>query len=75
MSETTTPDASTLANGSRTITEVTPAPAPEPNKLIIDLGNLSEGSLRTVKRELKVVLEDYAYRKMINDIMRVTEGK
>lgn len=62
-------------NGSRTITEVTPTPAPEPNKLIIELTNLSDSSLRTVKRELKVLIEDYGWKKMINSSIRVTEGK
>jgi len=64
-----------LANGSRTITEVTPTPTPEPNKLIIKLTNLSDASLRTVKRELKVIIEDYGWKKMINSNIRVTEGK
>lgn len=62
-------------NGSRTITEVTPTPIPEPNKLIIELTNLSESSLRTVKRELKVLIENYGWKKMINSSIRVTEGK
>ena len=62
-------------NGSRTITEVTPTPAPEPNKLIIELTNLSESSMRTVKRELKVIIEDYGWKKMINSSIRVTEGE
>ena len=75
MNGTTTPDSSTLKGGSRTITEVTPTPIPEPNKLIIELTNLSDSSLRTVKRELKVLIEDYGWKKMINDCIRVTEGK
>ena len=62
-------------NGSRTITEVTPTPAQEPNKLIIELTNLNEGSMRTVKRELKVLIEDYAWKKMPRASIRVTEGE
>ena len=62
-------------NGSRTITEVTPTPISEPNKLIIELTNLGEGSMRTVKRELKVLVEDYAWKKMISGSIRVTEGE
>jgi len=62
-------------NGSRTITEVIPTPEPEPNKLIIEITNLSEGSLRTVKKELKVLLEDYAWKKMISGSLNVTEGE
>ena len=60
---------------SRTITEVFPTPEPEPNKLIIELTNLSESSLRTVKRELKVLIEEYAWKKMISGSVKVTEGK
>ena len=47
----------------------------ENNKLIIELTNLSESSLRTVKRELKVIIEDYGWKKMINSSIRVTEGQ
>lgn len=59
---------------SRTITEVTPTPAPESNKLIIELTNLSEGSLRTVKRELKVIIEDYVWKKRISGSIQVKEA-
>ena len=62
-------------NGNRTVTEVTPTPAPEPNKLIIEIKNLSDGSLRTVKRELKVLVEDYAWKTMISGSLNVTEGQ
>jgi hypothetical protein len=47
----------------------------ESNKLIIELSNLSEGSLRTIKRELKVLLEDYGYKKMISGCIQVKEGE
>lgn len=43
------------------------------NKLIIELSNLGEGSIRTVKRDLKVLLEDYGVSKMINDCIRVID--
>lgn len=44
-------------------------------KLIIELSNLNEGGIRTVKRELKVLIEDYAWKKMISGSIRVTEGE
>lgn len=59
----------------KTITEVTPKLTPESNKLIIELSNLGEGSMRTVKRELKALLEDYVWKKMISGSIKVTEGK
>ena len=43
------------------------------NKLIIELTNLNEGSMRTMKRELKVLVEDYGLSKMINDCIRVID--
>ena len=45
----------------------------ENNKLIIELSNLGAGSIRTVKRELKVVIEDYGYKKMISGCIQVKE--
>ena len=60
---------------SRTITEVISIPTPEPNKLIVELTNLSEGSMRTIKRELKVLIEDYAWKTLISGCVNVTEGK
>ena len=47
----------------------------ESNKLIIELSNLSEGSIRTVKRDLKVLLEDYGYKKMVSGCIQVKEDK
>lgn len=47
----------------------------EPNKLIIELSNLGEGSIRTIKRELKVLIEDYAWKKMVGGNIQVREGK
>ena len=47
----------------------------ENNKLIIELTNLGEGSMRTIKRELKVVIEDYTWKKMISGNVKVTEGE
>ena len=70
----TTPDYNNLPK-SRTITEVIPTPTPEPNKLIVELTNLSEGSMRTIKRELKVLIEDYAWKTLISGCVNVTEGK
>jgi len=60
-------------NGSRTVTKVISIPGPEPNKLIIELTNLSDSSLRTVKRELKVIIEDYGLSKMINNCISVID--
>ena len=45
----------------------------ENSKLIIDLCGLSAGSRNTIKRELKVLIEDYAWKKMINSAIKVTE--
>lgn len=47
----------------------------ESNKLIIELSNLGEGSMRTVKKELKVLVEDYGYKKMVSGCIQVKEGK
>ena len=47
--------------------------SPQPGKLIIEITNLSEGSMRTVKRELKVLIEDYGWRKMIRGSIKITE--
>ena len=44
------------------------------NNLIIELSNLSEGNIRTVKRELKVLIEDYGYKKMISGCILISEG-
>ena len=50
----------------RTSTGPFRTPKPEPSKLIIELTNLGEGHLRTVKRELKVLIEDFAWKRMIS---------
>lgn len=47
--------------------------SPQPSKLIIEITNLNEGSIRTVKRELKVLIEDYAWKKLISGCVKVTE--
>ena len=57
------------------MTETTSHSAPESNKLIIELTNLSEGSMRTVKRELKVLIEDYAWGHLISGNINVTEAE
>ena len=64
----------TRPNESQTATYPT-VPQPEPDKLIIELTNLGEGSMRTIKRELKVLIEDYGYRKMIRGCINVKEGE
>lgn len=43
--------------------------------LIVELSNLNEGSMRTIKRELKVLVEDYGYRKMVSGCINIKEGK
>ena len=48
-------------------------PKPEPSKLIIELTNLGEGHLRTVKRELKVLIEDFAWKRMISGCIQVRD--
>ena len=45
----------------------------ESNKLIIEITNLGSGSMRTVKRELKVLIEDYAWKKLISGSIQVKE--
>jgi len=47
----------------------------ENNKLIIELSKLNEASMRTIKRELKVLIEEYAWKKMISHSVKVTEGE
>ena len=47
----------------------------ESNKLIIELTNLSEGSMGTIKRELKVLVGDYALHKMVSGCINIKEGK
>ena len=47
----------------------------ESNKLIIELSKLNEGSLRTIKRDLKVLVEDYGYKKMVGGCIQVKEDK
>ena len=47
----------------------------ENNKLIVERTNLGEGNMRTVKRELKVLIEDYGYKKMISGCIQVKEGE
>ena len=45
------------------------------SKLIIELSDLGSGSRRTIMRELKVLIEDYAWKKMVTDSVRVKEGE
>ena len=45
----------------------------ESNKLIIELSNLGLGSMRTIKRDLKVLIEDYGYQKMIGGCIQVRD--
>lgn len=45
----------------------------ESKRIVIELVNLGEGHIRTVKRELKVIIEDYFIKKMLSDCVRVTE--
>lgn len=45
----------------------------ENKKIVIELVNLGEGHIRTVKRELKVIIEDYFIKKMLTDCVRVKE--
>lgn len=45
------------------------------NNLTIELTNLGEGVMRTVKRELKVLIEDYAWKKMVSGSIQVKEGE
>ena len=45
------------------------------NNLTIELTNLSSGSIRIIKHELKTLIEDYAFNKMIRDNVKVTEGE
>lgn len=47
----------------------------ESSKLVIELSNLGSGSMRTVKRELKVLIEDYAWKKMVSGSINVKEEK
>ena len=44
-------------------------------KLVIELSCLNEGHMRTVVRELKVIIEDYGWRKAISECISVTEEK
>ena len=44
-------------------------------KLIIELTRLSEGHMRTTVRELKVVIEDYCWKKAMCECISVTEEK
>ena len=46
----------------------------ESNKLIIELSSINEGSMRTIKRELMVLIDDYRWKKMLGDSIRVTEA-
>ena len=64
----------TRPNDSRTITEPM-IPKSEPGKLIIELSNLGSGSIRTIKRDLKVLIEDYSWKKMISGCIQVKEGE
>ena len=54
--------------------EQPPLPKPEPSKLIIELTNLSESNMRRAKRELKVLIEDYAWKKLISGCIQVKEA-
>ena len=47
----------------------------ENKKIVIELVNLGEAPLRTVKRELKVLIEDYCWKKAICECIKVTEEK
>jgi len=47
----------------------------ESNKLAIEFSNLSKSSLRTVKRELKELIEDYAWKKMVSGCIQVREDE
>ena len=47
----------------------------ENKRIVIKLVNLGDGHVRTVKRELKVLIEDYGWKNMINDCIRVKEEK
>ena len=63
-----------IGGGIKISAEQPPLPKPEPSKLIIELTNLSEGSVRTVKRDLKILIEDYGYSKMISGCIQVKEA-
>lgn len=43
--------------------------------LIVNVDHLSEGTMRTVVRELKVIIEDYGWKKAISECINVMEGK
>ena len=64
-----------IPNDYQTTTEHQHPPTLEPERLIIGLSNLGEGTMRTVKRELKEIIEDYGHRKMISGCIQVKEGK
>lgn len=46
----------------------------EANALLINLTHLSEGRLRTVKRELRVIIEDYAWKSMLSGCINVEDA-
>ena len=64
-----------IGGGIKIITGSGTAIPEEPDRLIIELRNLGEGHLRTVKRELKVLIEDYGWQKMIRGSIKITEEK
>lgn len=43
------------------------------NDIIIELTNLNEESIRTIKRELKELIDSYRSKKMLGDCISVTE--
>lgn len=61
----------TRPNNSWTSTE--PREAPVASKLIIELQNLGEGKRRTILRKLKILVDDFAWKEMISENIRVRE--
>jgi len=43
--------------------------------LIVELNGLSEGHMSIVERELKLIIEDYGWKKMIRECIQVKEEK
>ena len=43
--------------------------------LIVNVDHLSEGTMRTVVRELKVIIEDYGWKKAMCECISVMEAK
>ena len=46
----------------------------ETNALLINISNLSERHIRTLKRELRVVIEDYAWKSMVSECINVVDA-